>query len=180
VRPEVIRRGLLWLPLAAFAVVALLVALELHKPADRQVRSTQIDQPVPDLVLPALLPGKPGLDPRAAATGQPRLINVFASWCVPCIAEMPQLMQLKRAGVRIDAVAVRDTAPAIQGFLARYGDPFTAVGDDAQSRFQLSLGSSGVPETFYVDGKGRIRRQHVGMIAAADVPEVLQTLASLR
>ena len=173
------RRWLLWLPLAAFAAVALLIALELRAPADRQVRSTRIDQPLPDLVLPPLLPGKPGLDPRAAAGG-PRLVNVFASWCVPCIAEMPQLMKLKRAGVRIDAVAVRDTPAAVRAFLARHGDPFAAIGDDAQSRFQLSLGSSGVPETFYVDARGRIRRQHVGVIADADVSEVLATLAALR
>lgn len=174
------RRWLLWLPLAAFAVVALLVAVQLYAPADRQVRSTQIDQALPDLTLPPLLPGRPGLDPRAAATGRPRLINVFASWCVPCIAEMPQLMKLKQAGVRIDAVAVRDTPAAIRDFLARYGDPFTAIGDDAESRFQLSLGSSGVPETFYVDARGRIRRQHIGMIAESDVPEVLATLANLQ
>ena len=174
------RRWLIWLPLVAFLGIALLVALELRSPAERQVRSTRLDQPVPDLMLPPLVPGKPGLDPRTAATGQPRLINVFASWCVPCIAEMPQLMALKRAGVRIDAVAVRDTAPAIRTFLARNGDPFAAVGDDAQSRFQLSLGSSGVPETFYVDARGRIRRQHIGMIAPGDVPEVLRTLARLR
>lgn len=174
------RRWLLWLPLAGFLAIALLVAWDLGQPADRTVRSTQLDQPVPDLVLPPLIPGKPGIDPRNARTGQPRLINVFASWCVPCIAEMPQLMKLRAAGIRIDAVAVRDTPEAMRAFLAKHGDPFVAVGDDAQSRFQLSLGSSGVPETFYVDARGRIRRQHVGMIMPDDVSKVMNTLSTLR
>ena len=68
---------------------------------------------------PSMVAGKPGLSAATFRQGQPRLLNVFASWCVPCIAEAPQLMRLKAAGVPIDAIAVRDTGPAITGFSGR-------------------------------------------------------------
>ena len=171
---------MLWLPLAAFAVLLLLIASELRVPADRTVRSAMVDQPLPDFALAPMVAGKPGLKRSDLIGGGPRLLNVFASWCIPCIAEAPQLLALKRAGVRIDAVAIRDTPAAVRAFLVRNGDPYEAIGDDGASRVQLSLGSSGVPETFFIDGRGRIRRQHVGDLRADDLPEVMRTLAALR
>ena len=107
------------------------------------------------------------------ATGQPRLVNVFASWCVPCIAEAPLLMELKRQGVPIDAIAVRDQPEDVADFLGRHGDPFERIGADPESRVQIALGSSGVPETFIVDGRGIIRYQHMGPIEPGDVPAIL-------
>lgn len=169
------RRLLIWVPLAAFVLVFALVASGLIKPGDRVVRSALVGKPMPAIALPALVPGKPGLA-NADLKGKPRLINVFASWCVPCIAEAPQLMALKRAGAEIDAVAVRDTPEAVQAFLARYGDPYTRIGDDKQSAAQLALGSSGVPETFVVDSRGVIVEQHIGDVRADDVPKLLAAL----
>jgi cytochrome c biogenesis protein CcmG/thiol:disulfide interchange protein DsbE len=174
------KRWLIWVPLAVFAALLLLVASELRKPADRTVRSAMIDQPLPQFALKPLIPGKPGLASTELATGQPRLLNVFASWCVPCIAEAPQLLALKQAGVRIDAIAIRDKPDDVANFLKRYGDPYAAIGDDGDSRVQLSLGSSGVPETFFIDGRGRIRGQHIGDIRADDVPEILRRLEALK
>lgn len=166
------RRWLLWLPLAAFVLVAVFAALELRKPADRTVYSAMVGKPVPDFTLQPIAPGKPGLALADLKTGQPRLLNIFASWCVPCIAEAPQLMKLKALGVPIDAIAIRDTGPAITDFLARNGDPYQRIGDDADSRVQLSLGSSGVPETFVIDGRGIVVKQHVGDIRDDDVAEL--------
>jgi cytochrome c biogenesis protein CcmG/thiol:disulfide interchange protein DsbE len=125
--------------------------------------------------LPALLPGKPGIV-TAELKGKPRLLNVFASWCLPCIAEAPQLMKLKQAGVEIDAIAIRDTPEAVQAFLARHGDPYARIGDDKASRAQLALGSSGVPETFVIDAEGRIAYQHIGDIREEHVPMLLGEL----
>lgn len=167
------RRWLLWAPLAAFAILFVVVAAGLFDPADRTVRSGLIGQTVPEFRLDAIVPGKPGLSSAALRSGEPRLINVFASWCVPCIAEAPQLLELKRRGVRIDGVAVRDGAPALQAFLRRNGDPFDRIGNDRTSSVQLSLGSAGIPESFVVDGRGVIRHQHVGMIQPDDVPALL-------
>ncbi|WP_298673005.1 redoxin family protein [uncultured Sphingomonas sp.] len=168
------RRWLPWLPLLAVVVVLAFAARELMKPADRTVYSAMIGKPMPDFTLAPLVPGKPGLDAAALRTGQPRLLNIFASWCIPCIAEAPQLMRLKAMGVPIDAIAIRDTGPAVSEFLQRYGDPYRAIGDDKVSEVQLSLGSSGVPETFIIDGAGRIVKQHVGDIRADDVDAIYQ------
>jgi cytochrome c biogenesis protein CcmG/thiol:disulfide interchange protein DsbE len=160
------KRVLLWLPLAAFLAIFALVAAGLWRPADRTVRSALVGKTLPAFTLPPLVPGKPGVE---GGGGRARLVNVFASWCVPCIAEAPQLMRLKAIGVPIDAVAVRDTAPDVTAFLTRNGDPYARIGDDRASSVQLSIGSSGVPETFVVDSKGVIVEQHVGEIREDDV-----------
>lgn len=163
------KRWLIWLPFAAFAAVMWIVAAELSSPADRTVRSRLVGQPLPDFSLPAAVPNKPALDARVFRTGQPRLLNIFASWCVPCVAEAPQLAALARAGVPIEGIAIRDKPEDVARFLARYGDPYRRIGADRQSAVQLALGSSGVPETFVIDGQGRILGQHIGDIRAEDV-----------
>ena len=174
------RRWLLWAPLLTFALVIGLVAAGLFKPADRSVKSALVGRPLPDFTLPAIVPTKPALASTSFRDGQPRLINVFASWCVPCIAEAPQLVKLKQAGVRIQGIAIRDTGPAIQDFLARNGDPYEAIGSDPESRVQLSLGSSGVPESFVIDGRGKIVLQHIGDIREDDVPAILDAVRRAR
>ncbi|MBS0480233.1 MAG: redoxin family protein [Proteobacteria bacterium] len=167
------RRALLWLPLLLFGALFALVGFGLLKPADRTVRSALTDKPLPDFTLPAMLPGKPGVATSDYGKGQPRLLNVFASWCLPCKAEAPQLMRLKAMGVPIDAVAVNDTPAAMRAFLASFGDPYQRIGDDRASKVQIALGSSGVPETFLIDGRGRIVMQHVGDIRADEVDGVV-------
>ncbi|HWK37109.1 redoxin family protein [Sphingomonas sp.] len=174
------KRWLIWVPFVVFVGLMWLVAGQLLAPADRTVRSAMVDQPLPTFALPANQPDKPGLATADFGQGQPRLLNVFASWCVPCIAEAPQLMALKQAGARIDAVAVRDTPANVARFLNRYGDPYERIGDDKASQVQLALGSSGVPETFVIDGKGRIVAQHIGEIRADEVPGILAMLRKAR
>jgi cytochrome c biogenesis protein CcmG, thiol:disulfide interchange protein DsbE len=164
----------LWAPLAGFALLMVVVAIGLWRPADRAVRSALVGKPLPALSLPPSVPALPGVDTGRA--GGARLVNVFASWCVPCAAEAPQLMALKAAGVRIEGVAVRDAPADTAAFLQRHGNPFAAIGDDREGRFQLSVGSSGVPETFVVDAKGRIAMQHIGPIMDADVPAIVAAL----
>lgn len=172
------RRVLLWAPLLTFVLVIGIVAVGLIKPADRTVKSAMVGKPLPEFALSAMLPTKPAVTSAMFRQGQPRLVNVFASWCIPCIAEAPQLLQLKQAGVRIDGIAIRDTGPAIQDFLAQNGDPYEALGSDPESRVQLALGSSGVPESFVIDGQGRIVLQHIGDIRADDVPAILDAIRS--
>lgn len=174
------RRWVVWTPLALFGMLFGLVASGLVRPADRTIRSALTGKPAPGFALAPALPGKPGLSSADLTTGEPRLVNVFASWCVPCIAEAPQLLALKRAGVAVDGVAVRDTAPALRAFLARNGDPFARIGDDRASAVQLALGSAGIPESFVVDGRGTITYQHVGYIRPSDVPVLLAEIAKAR
>ncbi len=174
------RRVLLWLPLALFALLFGLVAIGLFKPADRTVRSAMVDKPLPDFALPAMLPDRPGVARTSYGGGKPRVINVFASWCVPCIAEAPELMKLKAAGVPIDGVAIKDTPETIKAFLDRNGDPFERIGDDRAGRVQIALGSSGVPETFLIDGNGRIVRQYVSNLQPDQVADIIRTWKALR
>lgn len=173
------KRWLLWVPLAAFVVLVIVVGLNL-RPTDTTVRSRLVGKPLPAFTLAASVPGKPGLSDAAFRDGKPKLLNVFASWCVPCLAEAPKLLRLKEAGADIRAVAIRDRSADVQRFLAENGDPYAAIGDDPTSQVQLALGSSGVPETFVIDGKGIIRAQHIGDIRDSDVPELLRALEAAR
>ncbi|MBA4047789.1 MAG: DsbE family thiol:disulfide interchange protein [Sphingomonas sp.] len=167
----------LWLPLIGFLTLVAVAIWGLARPADRAVRSAMVGQALPDFTLAPVVPGKPGLSSAHFRDGKPRLLNVFASWCVPCAAEAPQLARLKALGARIDAAAIRDKPEDVRAFLARYGDPFVAIGSDPESALQLSLGSSGVPETFVVDGRGRIVLQHIGDIRDEHLPVIMAALA---
>jgi cytochrome c biogenesis protein CcmG/thiol:disulfide interchange protein DsbE len=166
--------------LLVFVAFLATVAFRLYAPADTVIRSRLIGQPVPKFVLPAALPGKPGIDSASLAQGRPRIVNIFASWCIPCIAEAPQLIEIARRGVPIDAIAIRDTPADIADFLARHGDPYRRIALDKNSSVQLALGSSGVPETFIVDGKGIIRHQHIGDIRPEHVDEILRMYEAAR
>ena len=168
------KRRILWVPLAIFLVFIVTVAVGLYSPSDRKIRSRLVGKPIPEFVLPAALPEKPGLKRADFTGGEPRMLNVFASWCVPCIAEAPQLLELARRGIPIDAIAIRDRPQDVANFLSRWGDPYQRIGADVDSRVQLALGSSGVPETFVIDGKGVIRYQHIGDIRPEHVPEIIQ------
>jgi cytochrome c biogenesis protein CcmG/thiol:disulfide interchange protein DsbE len=167
------RRLFLWLPLAVFLVFVVTVAIGLLKPPETEIRSRMIGKPMPDFALQPAVAGHPPLTAADLRRGRPRLVNVFASWCVPCKAEAPQLMALKQRGVPIDGVAIRDRSEDVARFLAEWGDPFDRIGADPASRVQFALGSSGVPETFVVDGKGVIRHQHIGDIRPENVPEII-------
>lgn len=170
------KRLMLWLPLAAFALLFAVVASGLFRPNDHLVHSQMVGKPLPKFALPQMVPEAPGLANASFADGKPRLLNVFASWCIPCMAESPQLMALKRKGVEIDAVAVRDTPQNVEDFLKRFGNPYARIGDDQQGALQLALGSSGVPETYVIDGHGQIVEQHIGDVRADDIPDLLAAL----
>ncbi|HET6943636.1 MAG TPA: DsbE family thiol:disulfide interchange protein [Sphingomicrobium sp.] len=169
-------RALRLLPIILIIWILIAFAWRLVQPSDSVVRSHLVNREVPPFTLPSAVAGVPGLDSASLATGEPRLVNFFASWCVPCVAEAPILERLKKQGVKIDGIAVRDTPGGITAFLDRNGNPYERIGADRSSRVQLSLGSSGVPETFVVDGKGVIRFQFVGPIGSSDVPEVMKQL----
>jgi cytochrome c biogenesis protein CcmG/thiol:disulfide interchange protein DsbE len=173
-------RGLRLIPIILLLWFVIGFAWRLVKPGDTAIPSQMVERQVPRFQLPAAIGNKPGLASADLATGQPRLLNIFASWCVPCIGEAPVLRELQRRGVRIDAIAVRDTPGALNAFLARNGDPYERIGADRQSEVQIALGSSGVPETFVIDGKGVIRRQYIGPLNASNIPGVLGELGQVR
>lgn len=165
-----------WLPAALFVALLALLAIQLSRPKDEFVKSAMIGKPVPEFALRAATADRPGLSGADFADGTPKLMNVFASWCVPCIAEAPQLAELERAGAPIVGVAIRDTPEDLAAFLQRNGNPFVRIGADDRSEVQFKLGSSGVPETFVIDGRGVITYQHIGDIREGDVPLLLAKL----
>lgn len=170
-------RWWVWTPLVLFALFAGVAAWRLSVPDTRTHVSALVGEPLPVFSLPPAVPGKPGVASGAAA---PRLVNVFASWCIPCATEAPALAQLRSRGATIDAIAIRDRPEDVAAFLQRNGDPFRGVGLDPRSQVQIALGSAGVPETFVVDGRGVIRHQHIGPVRDSDVPILLAALAAAR
>lgn len=157
------RNWLIWVPLAVFAFFGGIFLYGLTDPSDEFVRSRLIGKPLPTFSFPAATAGIDGLSNTDFADGKPRMLNIFGSWCIPCKAEAPMLEQLKTAGVEIHAIAVNDKPENVAGFLAQHGNPFVRIGS-ADMAFQVQLGSSGVPETFIIDGKGNIVHQHIGDI----------------
>jgi cytochrome c biogenesis protein CcmG/thiol:disulfide interchange protein DsbE len=137
--------------------------------------SMLIGKPLPAFALPPLKADAPGLA-SADLTGEPQLLNVFASWCGPCKEEHPTLLQLRAQGVRIAGLDWKEEAADGARWLAANGDPYVAAGNDSSGRAGIDLGVSGVPETFVIDRRGRVRYRQVGAIT----PEVwAQTLAPL-
>jgi cytochrome c biogenesis protein CcmG/thiol:disulfide interchange protein DsbE len=175
-----VKRFILWLPLAVFLAFAVTVAISLYAPSDNRIHSQMVGKPMPSFTLKPALPSHPPLTRAGLQAGKPRLVNVFASWCLPCKAEAPQLMELKRRGVPIDGIAIRDRSEDVAAFLAEWGDPFERIGSDPDSRVQMALGSSGVPESFIVDGRGVIRYQHIGDIRPENVPEIMAAYEAAR
>jgi cytochrome c biogenesis protein CcmG, thiol:disulfide interchange protein DsbE len=172
-----------WLRFAPVALLALVVASlvwRLSHPPDTTVQSEMIGKAVPTFTLPSALAGGKALSSADLAGGRPKLVNFFASWCVPCIGEAPVLTELKQQGVPIVGIAVRDRSDDVSRFLDQNGNPFERIGADSQSRVQLSFGSSGVPETFVVDGRGIIRLQHIGPIQPDDVPALIEAVRDAR
>lgn len=169
-----------WIPLLLFAGFVGVAAYQLTQPRDEFVRSAMIGQPLPAFTLAAATEGVTGVADADFRDGTPRLLNIWASWCLPCIAEAPQLERLREAGVEIVGVAIRDRPEDVATFLARHGNPYTRIGADDLSEVMLAIGSQGVPETFVIDGEGRITYQHMGDIRASDVPVLLAELEKAR
>jgi cytochrome c biogenesis protein CcmG/thiol:disulfide interchange protein DsbE len=166
----------LWAPLALFAFFAGVAGYMLTQEKDQLVESAMIGQPLPEFALDPAFGGLPGAARADFVGGKPRLLNIWASWCLPCIAEAPHLDALKAQGVEIIGIAIRDRPEDVAGFLARHGNPYARVGSDRISEVQLAIGSSGVPETFVIDATGVIRYQHIGDVRADDVPVLLAEL----
>ena len=166
------KRLIFILPLVLFAGLAVAFWVGLQRDPSK-LPSQLIDRPVPQFALPPVTAGEPGLT-SADLKGEPALLNVFASWCVPCRLEHPVLMRLKAEGVPIYGLDWKDDAGA--QWLAEHGDPYRRAGDDRSGRTGIDLGVTGVPETFVVDRHGRVRYKHVGPVTPEDWERTLGPL----
>lgn len=163
------------LPLAIFLGMAVYFAIGLTKDP-RILPSALLDQPVPNFDLPALKPEKPGLA-TADLKGQVSIVNVFASWCVPCRAEHPLWMKLAESGeVPIHAINWKDQRPAAIAWLEELGDPYSRIGYDVDNKAGIEWGVYGVPETYVIDREGRIRYKHVGPMFPETYSDIIAPL----
>lgn len=133
--------------------------------------SVLINKPVPAFTLPAVDQlGVPGLSDADLRSGTVTVVNIWASWCVPCREEHAQLVQLsKRTDIRLVGINNKDEPENARRFLGALGQPFAAIGSDRDGRVSIDWGGYGVPETFIVDGQGMIRHKHVGPLSALDI-----------
>lgn len=177
-----IPRRLMFLgPLGLLAVGGGAGALLLQRMTDgsfdpRGVPSVLIDKPAPKF---SLLPqaNHPGFDAAALATaGAPVLLNFFASWCLPCIAEAPQLLALQKRGLQIWGIAYKDREDATTRFLTQHGNPFSRIARDPEGHAALEFGVYGVPETYLVDKTGIVRWRWVGALSDGVIARALDPL----
>lgn len=173
-------RPIFFIPLALFLFFAGLAAYMLTQDKDTDVPSGMIDRPLPEFSLPPATNGIPGASRADFIGGEPKLLNIWASWCLPCIAEAPQLEALKEEGVEVIGIAIRDKPEDVANFLERHGNPYSRIGADDISSLQIEIGAAGVPETFVIDAQGNIRHQHIGDIRESDVPRLLEILEEVR
>jgi cytochrome c biogenesis protein CcmG/thiol:disulfide interchange protein DsbE len=183
------RRVLVLLPLALFAGLAALFLVRLFAGDPSLLPSPLIGRPAPQTALPPVEglardgAPLPGLDP-AQFKGAVTVVNVWASWCVPCRDEAPLLMELsKDHRFRLVGINYKDEPGNARRFLGRYGNPFAAAGADASGRAAIEWGVYGVPETFVIGKDARIAYKLVGPLSADNFaaelkPQIEKALAA--
>jgi cytochrome c biogenesis protein CcmG/thiol:disulfide interchange protein DsbE len=181
--PDLPRQGRRWLvalPLIGFIALAGLFLVRLHGGDPSKIPSALLGRPAPQTALPALEglvnngAAVPGLDP-AAFKGKVSVVNVWASWCVPCHDEARLLTALaKDKRLQIVGINYKDSPDNARRFLGRYGNPFGIVGVDGNGRASIEWGVYGVPETFVVGREGTILYKLVGPVTPANIDSVLK------
>ncbi|MET0630726.1 MAG: DsbE family thiol:disulfide interchange protein [Xanthobacteraceae bacterium] len=174
------RRLIVFIPLIVFLALAALFMYRLGAGDPSRIPSALIGRPAPSTNLPPI-PGLerdgrpvPGLD-GAAFNGEVTVLNVWASWCVPCHDEAPLLLKLAAdRRIRVVGINYKDEADNARRFLGRHGNPFAANGIDRNGRAAIEWGVYGVPETFVVGRDGRIAFKLIGPITADNLDKALQ------
>jgi cytochrome c biogenesis protein CcmG/thiol:disulfide interchange protein DsbE len=179
------------IPLLLFLVLAALFLKQLAAGGgSHDIPSALVGMPAPQFELPPLAGLKVGNDPipgfgSASLVGQTSVVNVWASWCVPCRDEHPLLSELARDGrVQVVGINYKDRGENALRFLGQLGNPFVAVGVDPRGKAAIDWGVYGVPETFIVDAAGIIRYKHIGPLNAENyrstfLPELEKVLSSV-
>lgn len=173
-------RVLVALPLAIAATLGGLFFWGLQN-NDGALPSALIGQPAPEFSLPSVGGRGEGFS-TTDLRGEVSLVNIWASWCAPCRAEMPLLVELANAGtVRVFGINYKDRPDAALAFLDELGNPYSRLGADPTGRIGLDWGVYGLPETFVVDAEGRIAYKHVGPFDRQSLEEqILPVVARLK
>jgi cytochrome c biogenesis protein CcmG/thiol:disulfide interchange protein DsbE len=163
----------LFLPLILFALLAITLFRGLGLDPN-EMPSALIDRPLPAFSLPAL--GQTGMLSAADVTGQPALLNVWATWCVSCRVEHPYLKQLAAQGIPIFGLNYKDDDGAAQRWLEELGDPYRFNIADREGTLGLDMGVYGAPETYLLDARGVVRYRHVGVVDETVWQTILEPL----
>lgn len=167
-----LQRWLFVLPVLLFGLVATYLGLGLTRDPTT-LPSALINQPVPEFALPPLYDDEPGLS-SANLRGDVVLVNMFASWCVPCRVEHPIITRLaEKERIPVYGINVKDKPEDAKVWLAQLGNPYRRIGADRNGRVSIDWGVYGIPETFVIDRESRIRYRHVGPITTSDLTEKL-------
>lgn len=143
------------IPLGLFIVIAIALKVGLTL-SPREIPSALIGKPVPEFTLPPLYEDAESFADEDLKDGKARIVNVWASWCVPCVAEHPILTELTARGISVYGINYKDKPEDAKLFLRRLGNPFARIGADLDGRAGIEWGVYGVPETFVVTGDGKI------------------------
>jgi len=154
-------------PPLIFAGFVALAGIGMFRDNPTELRSTLLGQQAPEITEVGL----PGFDPvtaEALATGEVTLVNFWASWCPPCHAEHPRLLEMAAEGVPIIGVNFKDREGPAAGYLVSDGNPFRAVAFDPQGRTAIDWGVTAPPETFILDAEGKVLFRYVGPLVGSD------------
>jgi DsbE subfamily thiol:disulfide oxidoreductase len=173
------RRLLPLIPVLIFIVLVVFFVRRLdlieHGNAPDVIPSVMINRSLPDFKLPSLIEGKPDVT-SASVKGHVTLINIFASWCLPCRAEHPSLADVKKLGIALVGINYKDKPDNASKWLQDMGNPFDAIGMDSDGRTAIDFGSYGVPESYLIDKQGVIRFKQTGPLTSDDIQNKLLPL----
>lgn len=171
---------ILLIPPVVFGLLAGLFFVGMQRDNPDELPSALVNREAPALPLKPLADLAHFTD-ADLRSGQPVVVNFWASWCPPCRAEHPLLKELAESGVPLYGVNYKDTDAKALGFLAELGNPYTAIGTDANGRAALDWGLYGVPETYVLNGKGEIVKRIAGPVTRQVLQEdLLPALAAAR
>ena len=183
-------RGSYVLPLVIVTLMSAFFFVALRSGDPSRLPSALIGKPVPQFAIGPIEGldaaggggARPGISSADLSSGEVTIVNVWASWCGPCIQEHPQLIALKQQhGLRLVGINYKDDPAAARRFLARYGNPFDAIGADKNGRVAIDWGVYGVPETYVIDGTGRIAFKFVGPLSTSAIRnEILPAVAKAK
>ncbi len=165
--------------LLVFLIVVFAVSLFAPAPPDR-LQSQLINEALPPFALPAIPHLMEGGEPVEGFTHEDVLaeqelvlINIWASWCLPCRAEHPLLLKLAKGGIKIYGINYKDSARSARLFLRQLGNPFRRVGFDASGRTAIALGVYGIPESYLISRSGHVLLRHAGPLTEEMVDKIL-------
>jgi len=158
------------IPVIVFAVLAGLMAGGNFRDDPQALPSTREGQPAPGLTLGSL-GEKPGFGAEALSAPGVKLVNFWASWCAPCRVEHPHLQALADEGIAIYGINYKDDPAKALAFLDELGDPYAGIGTDERGRTALDWGVYGVPETYVIDGEGRVVLRFAGPVTSRALEE---------